>query len=313
MGNESMPTQTVMMQEDEIDLRELAATIGRYKYKLALGTLVVSLLAVLYVISLPNTYKATIVLMPQAQQGGASKLGGLASLVGLAGIDLGGSSMGPAEGYQVLLGNYQFMRQFILEHNLLARYRSSHADQNYRFALGIRSVYEWKKGSAGSRDLNNTEEELFSLTKELADSIKIEKDKQTGAITLACSDSDPVRAKEVIDLFLAHATRELRAIDMRALEKSLQYYQAEIERQNDLAIKNQVSQLMSAMIQTKVQAQANEYYNVKVITPSFVAYEKDKTGPKRGLIVVVATITSLILGIFSIFLWEFIRKNDEEG
>jgi uncharacterized protein involved in exopolysaccharide biosynthesis len=43
-----------------------------------------------------------------------------------------------------------------------------------------------------------------------------------------------------------------------------------------------------------------------------VPYIKDKTGPKRGLVVVVAFITSIILGIFAIFFIEFLRGNNDE-
>jgi uncharacterized protein involved in exopolysaccharide biosynthesis len=44
-----------------------------------------------------------------------------------------------------------------------------------------------------------------------------------------------------------------------------------------------------------------------VIVDPYVPDIKDKVGPKRSLIVVVAFITSFILAIFLVFLIEFIR------
>jgi uncharacterized protein involved in exopolysaccharide biosynthesis len=70
---------------------------------------------------------------------------------------------------------------------------------------------------------------------------------------------------------------------------------------------------MSALIQKRVLAQASELYNVKLINKPSVAYVGDKEGPKRGLIVSVSFVTSLILGIFGIFFWEFIRTEKEDN
>ncbi len=50
---------------------------------------------------------------------------------------------------------------------------------------------------------------------------------------------------------------------------------------------------------------------VKQLTKPQVAYIKDKAGPKRALIIIVAFITSIILGIFFIFFREFIKGTEE--
>ena len=94
------------------------------------------------------------------------------------------------------------------------------------------------------------------------------------------------------------------------MEKKIAYYDQELQKTNDLALKTQLSQMMSALIQKKVLAQSSEYYNVKIITAPSVAYVQDKVGPKRGLIVVVSFVTSIIMGIFGIFLLEFLREKE---
>jgi uncharacterized protein involved in exopolysaccharide biosynthesis len=96
------------------------------------------------------------------------------------------------------------------------------------------------------------------------------------------------------------------------MNKKIDYYANELRLSEDLALKTQLSQLMSALIQKRVLAQSSDLYNVKVMVAPSVAYERDKEGPKRGLIVAVSMITSLILGIFGIFALEFIRKPKED-
>jgi uncharacterized protein involved in exopolysaccharide biosynthesis len=115
--------------------------------------------------------------------------------------------------------------------------------------------------------------------------------------------------------FLKYASTSLRSNELSDMEKKITYYDQELQKTNDLALKTQLSQLMSTLIQKKVLALSSDYYNVKLITRPSVAYERDKEGPKRGLIVVVSMVTSMIIGIFGIFgifLLEFIAKPRNE-
>ena len=95
------------LQEDEIDLRELWATLMKYKKKIAIFTVAVTLLALIYALSIPNSYKSTTLLVPQ-EQSGQSASGGLAALAGMAGVSLGGGSvdagMGARVGAEVMAG-----------------------------------------------------------------------------------------------------------------------------------------------------------------------------------------------------------------
>jgi uncharacterized protein involved in exopolysaccharide biosynthesis len=159
-------------------------------------------------------------------------------------------------------------------------------------------------------ELNENEKEkaLFETYLKVKALLSISSDKKTSAITLSYTDSDPILAQKIVNTFLKYASTSLRNNELADMEKKIDYYNIELQRTNDLALKTQLSQLMSALIQKKVLAQSSDYYNVKIITPPSVAYVQDKVGPKRGLIVVVSMVTSLILGIFGIFLLEFMRN-----
>ena len=79
------------LQEDEIDLRELWATVMKYKREIVKLSAVVTLLALVYAMSIPNSYKSYTLLIPQEQSKPALG-GGLAALAGMAGVSLGGGS-----------------------------------------------------------------------------------------------------------------------------------------------------------------------------------------------------------------------------
>lgn len=304
---------TIEIQEDEIDLRELARTIGKHKKKLMGFTLIVTLLSGLWTLSKPNIYHSQAVLVPQGEAG-KSSMGGLGALAGLAGVDVGGGGMTPDGAYQLYLDDYNWMRTFLTQTKLFERLNAADRDKNYRFALGSDKFYRLMKRSPKKSLEELTAEEneakLFATYQRVKGQLVIANDKKTSVITLGYSDPDPVLAKEIVMLFLTKASNSLRTNDLSDMEKKITYYDRELQKTNDLALKTQLSQLMSALIQKKVLAQSSDYYNVKIMTVPSVAYEKDKEGPKRGLIVVVSFVTSLILGIFGIFLLEFLRKDN---
>ena len=78
------------IEEDEIDLKELWSTIMKYKFKIAMFSFVVTVFAVLFALSKPNSYTSKTLLAPQEQA--KASMGGLAALAGMAGVSLGGGS-----------------------------------------------------------------------------------------------------------------------------------------------------------------------------------------------------------------------------
>lgn len=300
------------LEEDEIDLRELARTIGRHTKKLIAFTVVVTALSVAWSLSKPNVYRSQAVLVPQ-EQSKSSALGGLGALAGMAGVDLGGGEMSPDGAYQLYLDDYRWMREFLLRSGLFERINAADADRNYRFALGFDALYRLTQGGGEKPQMDAAEKEkrLFETYQKVKAQLSVSSDKKTSVITVGYTDPDAQLAKEVVELFLKHASESLRRGELSDMDKKIAYYDEELGRTSDLALKTQLSQLMSALIQKKVLAQSSYYYNVKMVTPPSAAYERDKAGPKRALIVVVSFVTSLILGIFGIFVLEFVRKDEK--
>ena len=100
--------------------------------------------------------------------------------------------------------------------------------------------------------------------------------------------------------------------DMKEIDKQIEYYNKELSSTYDVSLKEQLSKSLSVLMQKRVFSLANDYYFVSKLTDSRVAYIKEKTKPKRALILVVSMVTSLIFGIFMAFFLEFIRNNKNE-
>ena len=298
------------IQEDEIDLKELFFTIMRYKYKIALFSFTVTILTLFFVLSKPNLYKSEVILSPQEQA--KSSLGDLSALAGLAGVDLdGGGGMDTFTYLNTILKDYNFNEMVIKKYSIDKKLNNPKIKDNFVFALGFRGAYDFLHSIKESKvDKKSKDDVVFDTYETIKSIINLSSDKKSGALTMSVEHSDRFLAKELLEIYLKELTTYLRKLDMLDVEKKLQYYESELVNTQDVELKTQLSQIMSSLVQKKVLSKASEFYIVKKITEPRVANIKEKTKPKRALILIVSLVTSLILGIFGAFFIEFIRGDD---
>ena len=303
-----------MIEEDEIDLRELWQTILKGKKIIAAITIAVVTFTLIYALKLPNVYKSEAILIPTSEGGGAS-LGGLGGLAAMAGVSIGGGgSMTPDVAFNTLLNDYEFMHDFVVNNNILEYYSDANVDQNYVFALGYRGVYDLFKSTpdADEESAGDKEDKIFTIIKQVKSSFSISSDKKTGLISVTYSDSDRKFPPKMINAFLHDASEYLVQNNLRIIDNKLNYFSKEMQKADGFELRQSLSSMISNILQEKVMMQSKVYYQCDVLTEPAVAYIKDKTKPKRGLIMVVSFITSIILGIFLVFFLEFLRGSKEE-
>lgn len=299
------------VQEDEIDLRELWETIKKGKKNIFIISSVIVFITLLIVLRMPNIYKSEMVLIP-SQSSSSSSFGGLGGLAAMAGVSLGGGSMTPDVAFSSLLGNYQFMHDFVLKNKVLEHYEDVNVDKNYVFALGFRGLYDLthtKKSDVTEKQ--DKELRIFNLVKQLSDKFRISSDKKTSLVTISFSDNDRLFAPLMVNAFLSDATKYLVENNLKNINSSLKYYEVELAKADSIEIRQSLSSTISKILEQKVVMQSKKYYQCDPLTTPSIAYEKDKVKPKRGFIVVVSFIVSIVLGIFFVFFINFIRGNKE--
>ena len=301
--------QESYIEEDEIDLRELFKTVLKGKKIIALIALVVVAFSFVYVLKLPNVYKSQAVLIPSETQ--SSGLGGLGGLAAMAGISVGGGgSMTPDVAFNALLNNYDFMKAFVLKNNIADFYSSSDFDKNYVFALGYRGIYDTLKSEIDQEV--DEESQHFKIVKDIQSKFSISSDKKTSLITVSYSDSDRNYPPLMIEAFLKDASAYLVKNNLRIINNKLGYFEKELMVAQGFELRQSISGIVSKILEEKVMMKSKTYYQCDILTLPTPSYIKDKTKPKRSLILVVSFITSIILGIFLVFFLEFIKKDDEK-
>jgi capsular polysaccharide biosynthesis protein len=309
--------------EDEIDLKELWQTIVSQKLFIAIFTIVVTFLAVIYALSKPNEYESKTVLVVQEVGGsGAGSAGGnLGLLASMAGVNLSSAAEGisPAEGYTTLLNDYNFMKEFILNKGFHYRFLDPNLSDNYKFALGIDWVYRLFSYSSDDKenfdDLELAKQEaiIYGIVKNVQGILTISGgDLKTNLLTISAKHPDATLTKDLVEEFLKEASYYLKVNDMVENDRKILYYEEALSRATDVTLRTRLAELGSALIQKKVLANVNDFYNVKQLTKPEVAYQRDKAGPKRALIVLVAMVTGVILSIFIVFFREFLKNQEEQ-
>ena len=299
MNKEQNIPPAVCIEEDEIDLKELFSTIWKYKKQIIFFVIIVNLIVLYKVITTPNSYTSSIILSPQ----GSKKTigGGMASIAAMAGINLNSSdSNDPYVLMDSILKDKAFLRKIIKEYKLVDKI---FVPKNLVYPFGL-------KLSIKEKIPQNEEEAIFLTIKKLNKIISLSQDKKSGLITLSATFYDRFLAKKLTDIYLRKLIDRIKNNDMKEIKKQIFYYKQELKNATDVSLKEQLSKSISILTQKVVFSNANEFYIVKKITDSEVAFIKDKTKPKRALILIVSFITSFIIAIFGVFFYEFIKKDD---
>ena len=299
----------ICIEEDEIDLRELFATIWKHKIFIAIFVFIVTTLSIIWALSKPNEYKVYTILAPQEQSKGMN-LGGLGALASMAGVNVGGSSgITPDIAFSNLLTDYAFMKQFIIKNKIDKKLLDPNFDKKFIFALNKRDIYDYFHSKSDEKK----EISFFTnIYKPISKMISISKDKKTGLITISVEGANREFNYYLLNKFLEEATNYLIKRNLDDINSKIEKYQKELATTNNLELKSELAKLISNLIKQKVYINSSKYYKVKVVTDPYIPDEKDKTKPKRALIVIVAFITSFILAIFLVFFIEFIKSSKEE-
>ncbi|RBW48273.1 Wzz/FepE/Etk N-terminal domain-containing protein [Marinobacter sp. F3R11] len=316
MGNQEVVRPQVREQscypDDEIDLRELFATLWRGKWIIVLFTVIFAAAGVFYALSKPNIYQASVLLAPAQDEGGGAGLSGqLGGLASLAGISLGGGSGNQTVMAKEVLQSRAFLKGFIHRHNLvvpLMAVKSWNMEQE-TWVIN-REVYnpdtgEWAKNEDG-KSLEPTD---WDLVKTIREHLSISDNKDTGMITISIKSQSPQVAQGWAEKLVHDINEYMRKQDIEKAEARIAYLEGKLSETNIAGMQQVFYQLIESETRTVMLANAQSEYVFTTVDPAVVPQEKSE--PKRALIVVVATMLGGMLGVFTVFVIAFIRSGKE--
>ena len=299
--------------DDEIDLRELFAVLWAGRIKIIVITAVFAVASVIYALTLPNQYKATILLSPsQSSNSGISgALGQLGGLASLAGLSIGGGESNESQLAQEIMKSWGFVEGFISENDL---------------AVEVYAAEGWDRGSNKlqiDQDVYDTEtkswlvEDDYGVTgppnswelyEAFSERIEVSEDKKSGLISVSIEYYSPQVAKQWLDLYVSSINKHMQERQMIKVTRNIEYLEAQIEKTAITEMQEVFYTIIEEQIKTKMLAEASPNYAFEAVSPSMVPAEKSQ--PKRALICILGLLLGGMLSVLLVLVMHYARKYD---
>lgn len=296
--------------EDEIDLKELWNAIWKGKWSIILFSICFAIASIVYALSQPNIYKASVLLAPASSESGA---GGLASLAGqfgglasLAGINLGGGSSDKTAIALEVLKSRKFVEEFITKNELTVPLIAVESWDRVNDTLNIDSELYDEQTEKWVREVSfpmTPEPSLWEAYEAFNEVFSVSQDKETGMVTVTMSYYSPELAKQWLTLLVKQLNETMRVQYSKDAQNSIDFLTAQLEQTQLADMQNVFYQLIEEQTKTMMLAEVSDEYVLKTIDPANVPDIKDK--PKRALIVILGTILGGILSIFVVLVRYF--------
>lgn len=313
--NSNQYYQQQIATDDEIDLAELWRAIWSGKLTIVLISALFAISSIYYAINQPNIYKASTLLSPAGEQGGA---GGLAKMAGqfgglasLAGINLGGGGSDKTGLALEVLKSRQFIENFITKHNLLVPLMAANNwDINTNTLIFDEEVYNpsskvWIREVKAPKKPQPSSWEAYKAFKEI---LSVSTDKETGMVTIEIEHYSPEVATQWLLWLVNDINATMREQDKLEAQSSIDYLTKKLQETQLADMQTVFYQLIEEQTKTIMLAEVSKEYVLKTIDPANAPEEKAK--PKRALIVVLGTMLGGILSVLIVLIRYFSRKNN---
>lgn len=314
-----MLEQSSAIYEDEIDLRELFLTLWAAKWLIAGITSVFIVGSVVVALSLPNIYRAEVLLAPAAQEESAGALSGLANqfggLASLAGVNLGGGSAVDKTTLALeTIKSRLFLEPFVTNHQALVplfavkEWRQSNNElvidsKIYDTSEGqwLREVDPPKMAEPSVQETQDAFNEILSITQ----------DSSTGLISIAIEHRSPYVASNWVTWLVEDVNSYMKQRDIAEAQKSISFLERQIDQTSVAEMRQMLFGLIQEQTRTITLAEVRDEYVLRTVDPA-VPPEK-RASPNRKLIVIVGTLLGGMLACLFVLLRQAFRPEKVES
>ena len=298
--------------DDEIDLREIFYVLLGGKWIIVSLTAFLSIVGVIYSLSLPNIYESKALLVPVNSSNGISRaLGSYSGFAGLAGINLpSGGDVGNSEKAIQKISSLSFFENNILTNIYLPDLMAVESWNSKTNTLTFDdSIYDtnsntWIRDFSYPQQQIPSAQESFELFKTAH--LSLNNDIKTGFITLSIKHQSPFVAKQWIELVVNEVNAFYRQKDKSESEKAVSYLNQQISITGLSEIKQVIAQLLQEETKKLTLIEANQYYVFDYIDPPAVMEQKSE--PKRALIFILSALLGGMLSILLVLIRHYVIR-----
>ncbi len=298
----------ILSETDELDLFALFDVIWSGIAIILFVTIVSGLGSIYYALSIPNQYKAEVVLAPaQKKSEGVSSVGGeMSGLASLAGIS---SSSGGNDSQitQEIMKSRDFIERFVsqekLEVPLLA---VTGWDKEKNNLILNPEIYDNEKNVWLSEDGPPIGWKLYLAFR---GKLNIVQNKVTGFVTVSFEHFSPESAKNILDAYINEINSHMQLREINQVTRNIEYLQNQIMLTDIAQMQSIFYKLIEAQTRDRMLAAATPDYAFDVINPAMKPELKSK--PNRAVICILVTILGAMLSIIFVLIRHFIKNHDQ--
>lgn len=276
----------------------------RYKWLILITTIAFGAASVGLALSIPNQYKAEILVSPsEEEQGGglsalANQFGGLASL---AGINIRGKGADNTLLAIETIKSRSFIMDFIEKQSLLVPLMAAKDWVPATDTLVINEkIYDvdnkkWVRKVNYPYTPKPSDQEAYLAFR---DRLTIERDMKSGTIQLSFEFYSPKLAQQWLTLFISEFNDHMLNLERARSSKSIGYLQAQIENTQVAELKSVFYQLIQEQTKKIMLAEARAEYMFRTIDPAIVPQLKSR--PSRALICIFVTFLGFLLSLMAV-------------
>jgi uncharacterized protein involved in exopolysaccharide biosynthesis len=305
MQQESHSSKHLTDIDDEIDLRELFDVLFQGKWIIISVTTFISIIGVVYSLSLPNIYTSKALLVPVDSSNSLPGAlgGGYAGLAGFAGINLtpGGGESNSSKALEKITSLSLFEKNILTNIFLpdLMALKSWNPETNS--LIYDESIYKidtntWIDGFPSAQ----------KSFREFENHLDVNQNIESGFITLKIKHQSPYIAKQWAELIIDEVNAFYRQKDRSESERAVSYLNQQISSTGLSEIKLVLAQLLQEETKKLTLIEANDSYVFDYIDPPAVMEKKSE--PRRAYICMVISIFGGMLSIFLVFIRHYFFK-----
>lgn len=292
----------------EIDFKELFYALWDGKWIIISVTAFMSIVGVIYSLSLPNIYESRTLLAPVNPSSTISgSLKGYSDLVGFSGIDLPDGDTDNSIKAIEKIGSLSFFENSILT-NIhlpdLVAFKSWDAKTNqisYNENIYDSNTNSWVEDHSDQQQQIPSAQQSFEVFK---NHLALSRDKKTGFVTIAIKHKSPFIAKQWAELVVNEVNGFYREKDKSKSEKAASYLNQQIALTSLSEIKQVLAQLLQEEIKKLTLIEANQFYVFDFIDPPAVMEKKSE--PRRSFICIIFAFFGGILGILLVTIRHYV-------
>ncbi|WP_181901485.1 Wzz/FepE/Etk N-terminal domain-containing protein [Thalassotalea euphylliae] len=296
--------------ENEFIFYALLKYIWSKKFSVIGFVTLIIVLTTIWLVSLPNIYKSTVLVTPTQEATGSgltsmgAQLGGLASL---AGINISGGSNDKVAIALQVLESRKFILNFIEKYNIDIPLIASNAWDQKNNKLEINpEIYNsntktWTRKDSSGNLAPPTSIELYNKFLKL---LTIDNAVSTGSVTVSVEHLSPHLALAWTEALITELNATMRDRDIKSTTLSISYLENQIAKTQNADMQKIFYQLVQEQTKTLMIAEVTPEYVFEVIDPAFLPLEK--SAPKRALMLIAATFLAGLLALFFCILCFFV-------